>query len=317
MKNIGRSSINNRYVHNRTKLFKNIISKYQLYLLLFPAFAYFAIFHFWPIYGLQIAFKQFNPGLGIAGSPWVGFDQFERFIKGPNFINLLTNTVSISFATLIFGFPIPILLALILNEVYIPGYKKLVQTVSYIPYFISTVVMVSMLMIFLNKNNGLINKILGAVGIGPYNFLSKKEWFVQIYVISGIWQSAGWKSIIYIAALAGVDPQLHEAAIMDGASRLKRIWHINIPGILPTIIIMFILATGSLMSVGFEKAYLMQQPLTLERSEVISTYVYKVGLLNVQYSFSSAVGLFNSIINFILLLSVNFICRKLGKTSFI
>ena len=296
-------------------LLKRLCKSWQLYLLILPATLYFAIFHFWPIYGLQIAFRTYKAKLGILGSPWVGFEHFTRFLTGPNFVNLVTNTLRISLGNLLLGFPIPILLALVLNEIRSRPYKRLVQTVSYAPHFISLVVMVSMLRIFLNVNAGIINKLIGLFGAGPFDFLSKGSWFASIYVISSIWQSAGWGSIIYLAALSGVDASQTEAAMVDGASRLQRIWHINLPAILPTVIIMFILDSGKIMSVGYEKAYLMQTPLNLQYSEIISTYVYKVGLLNAQYSFSAAVGLFNSVINLILLLSVNAISRRVSSTG--
>jgi putative aldouronate transport system permease protein len=228
---------------------------------------------------------------------------------------LIQNTLGISVYSLLVGFPAPILLALVLNEQKSRKLKRIVQTVSYAPHFISTVVMVSLLMIILRSDYGILNKLLGLLGVPSQDYLSNPNLFKSIYVFSGIWQSAGWGSIIYLASLAGVDPELHEAAMIDGASRLERIWYINLPGILPTIVIMFIITAGNLMSVGFEKAFLMQNPLNLEASEVISTYIYKVGLMQVRYSFSSAVGLFNSVINCILLVAVNTFSRRLGDTS--
>lgn len=294
---------------------KHLCKSWQLYLLILPATLYYAIFHFWPIYGLQIAFRSYKAKLGILGSPWVGLDHFVRFLTGPNFTNLVTNTLRISVSNLLLGFPVPIVLALILNEIRSSRYKRIVQTVSYAPHFISLVVMVSMLRIFLNVNTGIINKLVGVFGAGPFDYLSKGPWFASIYVLSGIWQSAGWGSIIYLAALSGVDASQTEAAMVDGATRLQRIWHVNLPAILPTVIIMFILDSGKIMSVGYEKAYLMQNPLNLQYSEIISTYVYKVGLLNTQYSFSAAVGLFNSVINLILLLTVNAISRRVSSTG--
>lgn len=293
----------------------HVLHSWQLYVLIAPATLYYVIFHFWPIYGIQIAFRNYKAKLGIAGSPWVGLTHFERFVTGPNFWNLLQNTLSISLANLIFGFPIPILLALTINELRGKRFKRIVQTVSYAPHFISTVVMVSILQIFLNANTGIINKLLGLIGAGPYDFLTQGSWFSSIYVISDIWQNMGWNSIIFLAALSGVDASQTEAAMVDGASRLKRIWHINLPAILPTIITMFILNSGKVMAVGYEKAYLMQNALNLDYSEIISTYVYKVGLINSQFSFSAAVGLFNSVCNVALLLLVNFISKKVSDTG--
>lgn len=295
--------------------FLRVIKSWQLYLLIAPATLYYAFFHFWPIYGIQIAFRNYKSKLGISGSPWVGLAHFERFITGPNFLRLLQNTLSISVANLVLGFPVPILLALTINELRNRRFKRVVQTVSYAPHFISTVVMVSILQIFLNVNTGIINKLLGVFGAGPFDFLAKGPWFSAIYVISGIWQNMGWNSIVFLAALSGVDVSQTEAAMVDGASRLKRIWHVNLPAILPTIVIMFILNSGKVMAVGYEKAYLMQNALNLDYSEIISTYVYKVGLINSQFSFSAAVGLFNSVCNVVLLLLVNFISKKVSDTG--
>ena len=264
---------------------------------------------------MQIAFRNYKAKLGITGSQWVGLAHFERFITGPNFWNLLRNTLSISISNLIFGFPLPIILALTLNELRSHRFKRLVQTVSYAPHFISTVVMVSIINIFTNVNTGILNKLLSFVGAGPYDFMTTASWFPTIYVVSGIWQSMGWSSIIFLAALAGVDVSQTEAAMVDGASRLKRIWHVNLPAILPTIVIMFILNAGRVMSVGYEKAYLMQNALNMEYAELISTYVYKVGLINTQYSFSAAVGLFNSVCNVILLLAVNTVSKRISDTG--
>lgn len=285
---------------------------WQLYVLIAPAVIYFAVFHYWPIYGLQIAFRNYKAKLGITGSEWVGLAHFARFMTGANFWTLLRNTLSISVANLILGFPLPIILALTLNEVRSRRFKKIVQTVSYAPHFISTVVMVSIITLFTNVNTGVLNRLLSYLGLGPYDFMTRAQWFPAIYVITDIWQNMGWNSIIFVAALSGVDTAQTEAAMVDGASRLQRIWHINLPAILPTIVIMFILNAGHVMSVGYEKAYLMQNPLNLERSEIIQTYVYKVGLVNTQYSFSAAVGLFNSLCNVVLLLTVNFISKRVS-----
>lgn len=288
---------------------------YELYLLILPAFLYFVVFHYWPMYGVQMAFKDFSAALGIADSPWVGLKHFIRFINGTSFAMLLKNTVGISVYTLLVGFPAPILLALIINEIRNHKFKRWIQTITYAPHFISTVVMVSLIMILLNPSFGIINQLIGLFGVDAVDFMAKREWFKTIYVFSDIWQNAGWASIIYLAALAGIDPEQHEAAMIDGASRLRRIWHINIPGIMPTMVILFILNAGGIMTVGFEKIFLMQNPLNNSASEVISTYVYKIGLLQVQYSFAAAVGLFNSVVNFILLLTVNGIAKRLNQTS--
>lgn len=294
---------------------KQLSMNYELYLFLMPALLYFLVFHYLPMYGLQIAFKDFNAGLGIIGSPWVGLKHFSRFVQSYSYWRLIRNTLGISIYSLVVGFPAPILLALVINEISNKKYKRLVQTITYMPHFISTVVMVSMIMIFLHPGYGIINSLIGLFGVKSINFIAQESMFKSIYVFSDVWQRAGWGSIIYLAALAGVDPSLHESAMIDGASRLKRIWHINLPGIKPTIVILFILNVGGLMTVGFEKVFLMQNPMNLGSSEIISTYIYKVGLLRAQYSFSAAVGLFNSVINFILLIGANFIAKRINEVS--
>ncbi len=294
---------------------KRIKQNWELYLLILPVLLYFIIFHYWPMYGVQIAFKDFMASKGISGSPWVGFKYFERFFKSYYFGRLIRNTLGINLYQLSVAFPIPIILALMMNEVKNNKFKRTVQTVTYAPHFISTVVLVGMVVSFLLPSTGIVNMFIKALGFQPISFMTEPKWFKTIYVFSGIWQNMGWNSIIYMAALAGVAPELHEAAIVDGASRTQRIWHINIPGILPTIIIMFIMETGKIMNVGFEKAFLMQNDLNISSSDVISTFVYRSGILGAQYSFSTAVGLFNSVINFIMLILVNSISRRLSETS--
>lgn len=288
---------------------------YDLYLFLLPALAYFVIFHYGPMYGVQIAFKEFIATKGIWGSEWIGFDNFERFLRSYKFITILTNTLAVSLYSMVFGFLPPIILALLLNQVQHERYKKFVQTVTYAPHFISVVVMVSMLFCFLSPRNGVINIMIQFLGGESINFMGEADWFRFIYIASGIWQDIGWSSIIYIAALAGISSELHEAAIMDGANKLQRMRHIDIPGIMPTAIIMLILKAGGLMNVGFQKVFLMQTPLNLSTSQVISTYVYNVGLINADFSFATAVGLFNSVVNFVLIIIVNNISRKVSETS--
>ncbi|TDL57663.1 sugar ABC transporter permease [Paenibacillus dendritiformis] len=288
---------------------------WQMYLLLAPVMVYFIVFHYVPMYGVQIAFKDFIATKGITGSPWVGMKHFERFYQSYYFWRLIKNTLGIGLYQLLVGFPVPILLALMINEIRGKWFKKTVQTVTYAPHFLSTVVMVGILVIFLSPDTGMINHLIHAFGGEPISFLTEPGWFKSLYVFSGVWQQMGWSSIIYLAALSGVDPQLHEAARVDGASRLQRIWHVNLPCIMPTIVILLILNTGSILSVGFEKVFLMQNDMNLESSDVFTTYVYRSGLLGAQYSFSAAVGLFSNIVNFILLVSVNFVARKAGNTS--
>lgn len=280
-----------------------------------PALLYFLIFHYGPMYGIQIAFKNFVPSKGITGSEWVGFDHFERFFNSYFFWDLLWNTFSISFYELAIGFPLPIILALAFNEVRNGPFKKSVQTVTYAPHFISVVVMAGMIITFLSPSSGMIVRFIEFLGFEAAQFLTDPAWFKTVYVFSGVWQSTGWGTIIYLAALSGVDPQLHEAAIMDGASRMKRVLHINLPTILPTITIMLILNMGNILGLGFEKILLLQNSLNMEASDVISTYVYRAGLVNAQYSFSTAVGLFNSVVNVILLVTVNQIAKRTSENS--
>ncbi len=298
----------------RTK-WRKVLQNWQLYLFLLPAVVYFFVFHYIPMYGVQIAFKEFNPSLGIWGSPWVGFEHFQRFFESYYFWDLIKNTLGISVYALLVGFPLPIILALAINEVKDGLFKRGVQTITYAPHFISVVVMAGMIIAFLSPTTGIINLALGALGIEPIPFMSDPKWFKTVYVLSDVWQNTGWGTIIYLAALAGVDPQQHEAAIVDGATRWQRIWYINIPTLIPTMVILLILNTGSLLAVGFEKILLLQNPLNMESSDVISTFVYRSGLLEAQYSFAAAVGLFNAVINAILLVMVNYIARKKSETS--
>ncbi|WP_407083135.1 ABC transporter permease [Paenibacillus aurantius] len=294
---------------------KRLRRNWDLYLLILPVLVFFVIFEYVPMYGVQIAFKNFIATKGIWGSPWVGFRHFERFFESYYFWRLITNTLGIGLYQLVVGFPVPILLALMINEVRSKKFSRLVQTVTYAPHFLSTVVLVGMLYIFLSPQTGLVNLMLSWLGGSRIDFLTEPAWFKSVYVLSGVWQQMGWSSIIYLAALTGIDPQLHEAARVDGATRWQRIWHVNLPGILPTITILLILHMGTLLSVGFEKVYLLQNSLNMTASDVIATHVYHKGIIDGQYSYSAAVGLFNSVINFILLISVNRIARKMNGTS--
>lgn len=294
---------------------KSAWRNWQLYALTLPVIAYFIVFKYGPMYGVQIAFKEFIANRGIWDSPWVGFDHFERFFNSYYFERLIRNTLEIGLYELVVGFPVPIILALMINEVRNSKFKKTVQTVTYAPHFLSIVVTVGMIFIFLHPVDGMINRVITWFGGEPISFMMEPGWFKSIYVLSGVWQQMGWSSIIYIAALAGIDPALHEAARVDGASRLQRIWHVNLPGIAPTIVILLILNVGNIMAVGYEKILLMQNDLNLEASDVISTYVYRSGILDAQYSFSVAVDLFNAVINCVLLVLVNYAAKKIGKTS--
>lgn len=289
-----------------------IWKNYFLYLLLAPALILTIVFKYIPMYGTIIAFKDFSPLKGIVGSDWAGLKYFKKFLDSPNFNDIFLNTLELSFFGLLLGFPAPIILALMLNQIRKTAIKKNVQLALYAPNFISVVVIVGMLFIFLSPT-GPINNIIVSITGEPLMFMSKPEYFRSIYIISGIWQGAGWASIIYVAALANVDPELHNAASIDGANILQRVRHIDLPTIKPIMAIVFILAAGGIMSIGFEKAYLMQTSMNLPTSEIIPTYVYKVGLQAGDYAYSAAVGLFNSAINVILLISVNFIVRKLNE----
>lgn len=296
-------------------LLRSFRKNWDLYLLISPVIAYFIIFDYIPMYGVQIAFKNFVAAKGIWGSSWTGFDHFVRFFDSYYFWRLIKNTLGISLYELAIGFPIPLLLALLINEVGNGRFKRIVQTVTYAPHFLSTVVMVGLIMMFLSPQYGIVNHMIAFFGGTPISFMTEPKWFKTIYVFSGVWQGMGWSSIIYLAALAGIDPSLHEAARVDGASRLRRMWHINLPGIMPTVVILLILNVGRIMGVGFEKIYLMQNNLNIESSDVISTYVYTRGIVGAQYSFSAAVGLFNSVINLVLLVLVNKIAKKVNETS--
>ncbi|KRF04206.1 sugar ABC transporter permease [Paenibacillus sp. Soil766] len=301
--------------NKKRRTWKSISKNWELYLLFAPVLAFFIIFEYLPMYGVQIAFKDFIASKGIWESPWVGLKHFQRFFDSFYFWRLILNTLGIGVYQLVVGFPIPIFLALMINEVRSGAFRRFVQTITYAPHFLSMVVVVGMIMMFLSTEHGLINIGIEALGGKPISFMTDPAWFKSVYVLSGVWQHMGWSSIIYLAALAGVDPQLHEAARVDGASRLERIWHINLPYLMPTIIILLILNVGSVLGVGFEKVYLLQNKLNMSSSDVISTHVYQSGIVGAQYSYSAAVGLFNSVVNFVLLISVNRIARKMNETS--
>lgn len=294
-----------------------LIKNYQLYLLLFLPLLWLIVFRYLPMYGVIIAFKSFNARQGIMGSPWVGLKYFKRFIDSFYFERTIINTMGISLYQLVLSFPVPIVLALAMNSSLKRKFTKVVQFIIYMPHFISTVVMVGIVIEFLHPRVGIINLLLQNIGIGPTDYMAVPEYFKTIYVVSGVWQNAGWGTIIYLAALSSVDPELHEAATIDGAGRFQRIVHIDLPGILPTATILLIMNLGRVMQVGFEKVFLMQNQLNLQSSEIIATYIYKVGLAsNVpNFSYGAALGLFLSVINLILLVAVNGIAKRVGDTS--
>lgn len=296
-------------------LWSRIVRHWQLYVLLAPAIIYLIIFKYWPMYGVQIAFRNYNPIDGFMGSEWVGLEHISRFFHSFQFTRVFFNTIAINVLGLVFGFPVPIILALLINKLGSRRLKAFIQTVLFSPAFISTVVVVGMLFVLLSPRSGLVNNLIGLAGGTPINFMNEEGWFRPIYVLSDIWQNAGFSMIIYLAALAAIDPSLHEAARVDGANRWQRMWHIDLPGIRPVISIMFILAVGNLLNIGFEKALLMQTDLNLGASQIIQTYVYDVGLKSAQFSYSAAISLFNSVLNMILLLVFNQVAKRAGQTS--
>ncbi len=292
-----------RHVSWQKRFKKSILSNWVLYLFVLPTFLYVVVFHYFPLYGIQIAFRNYKPARGIWGSDWVGFKYFAKFFSSYNCWEIIRNTLIISFLEMLM-FPMPILLALVLHYTPNRHLRKFTQSMTYAPYFISVVVLCGMVVAFFSQT-GIVNQITLKLGGQATDFMNYPQYWRALYVGSGVWRTTGYSAVIYIAALAGVSPDLHEAAIVDGANRLHRIWHIDIPSILPTIVILLVLRCGKVMSVGFQKAYLLQNDLNLEVSEIISTYVYKMGLQKGQYSLSTAVGLFNNIINFLLVISVN------------
>lgn len=297
----------------RKQLWKNVYRCRALYLMILPAVIAVFIFHYIPLYGVQIAFKDYRSSLGIWGSEWVGFKHFIKFFHYPYFGRILWNTMAISLASLL-NFPFPVIFAIMINEMRGNKLKKVCQTITYAPHFISTVLVCSMAILFLG-NDGLFNIIRGFFGLEPANYMAVPSAFKWIYSLTDLWSGLGWGTIIYIATLAGVPQELIEAAQIDGAKRMQIIWNVHIPHLKPTIITMFILRMGSLLSVGFEKTLLLQNPLNLEASSVISTYVYQVGIESQQFSYSTAIGLFNSLINVVMLVTANTISKKVSDTG--
>ena len=309
--------MDNAYSINKNLLKNKIYKNWQVYLFILPSVLYLVIFNYFPMYGILIAFKDFSPRRGILGSEWVGLKYFLRFFSINSFRIILWNTLALSIYQLIAGFPLPVILALSLNSCKYDRFKKIVQTVTYAPHFISIVVIVGMLNIFFAPSYGIITSILRSFGMlnGPLMTLMNPKAFRHLYVWSGIWTSLGWSSIIYLSALSAVDPSLHESAKVDGASKFQRVIYIDFPSILPTVVILLILNCGNIMSIGFEKAFLLQNALNQSTSEIIATYVFKIGIRDGQYSMATAVGLFNSLINFALLVIVNKLARRYSEYS--
>ncbi len=303
---------------SQRSLSKRILKHWEFYLLLLPGIILTIIYKYVPMYGIQIAFRDYNPIDGFFGSPWVGLKWFEKFFNNYRSIRMIRNTVLLSLYSLLWSFPIPIILALLVNQVRQKKFQRVIQTVLYAPHFISVMILCGMLRIFLSPNGGLLNELAQIFGAsGAINYIDQASAFRSIYISSGIWQDAGWGMIIYLATLSCVDASLHEAAKVDGATALQRMIHIDIPALIPIIVIQLIMSFGNLMSVGFDKAFLLQTNLNKETSEIIATYVYEQGMLKAMYSFSTAVGLFNTAINLVLLGCVNKICKKISDVSFI
>lgn len=310
----GKSGEKARKGYSLRAIKRDFSMNYSIYILLLPVLIWYIVFSYIPMYGAIIAFKDYSPALGILGSKWIGIRYFKDFFTGPYFGQILRNTLLISFYSIVAGFPAPIILALLLNEVRCTWYKKTVQTLTYMPYFISLVVICGLIRIFVGSD-GFISNIIALFGGESTNLLMKKEAFRSIYVISDIWQGMGWNSIVYLAALSSIDAQLYEAASLDGAGRFRQLFVVTLPGIMPTIIIMFILRIGSVMSVSSDKIILLYNDLTRETADVINSFVYRKGIEEYNYSYSTAVGLFNSVINFILIIVANKFCNRLGETS--
>ena len=294
---------------------KNVKRDRALLIIVLPAVVHYLVFVYYSMYGNIIAFEKYSPMKGLLGSEWVGLRYFKQFFQSPYFGRVLRNTLLISVYSILWGFPIPILFALMTNGLRQGAYKRIVQAVSYIPYFISTVVICGMLVNFLSPSSGIVNSIIKAFGGEPINFLMEPKWFRTVFIASGVWQGFGWSAIIYLAALTGVSQELYEAARVDGAGKLHQVIHISIPCIMPTIIVSFIMHIGTLMSVGYEKIILLYNPITLEVGDVISSYTYRTGLVEGNYSFGAAVGLFNSVINLILVVFANRLIRKVSEVS--
>lgn len=288
---------------------------YQLWIMILPAIAVIIIFSYLPMYGIQLAFRDFDFSKGLTGGAWRGFYYFDQFLNSYLFIDLMRNTFFISLATIVIGFPAPILLALILNQLRRKKMKQIMQTTVYLPHFISIIVLVGMLNVLLSPETGIVGYLMKSIGLGHINLLASTNTFIPVYVLSDIWQHCGWNSIIYLAALSTVDPLLYDSAKIDGASRWQTVRYVDFPALVPTIIILFVLSMGGILSTGFEKIFLMQNSLNLPVTEVIATYVYKIGIVSNQFSYAAAIGLFNTVINFIFLFAVNTIAKRASNMS--
>ncbi len=298
-----------------TWFLRHMKREWQIYAMLTPAIVWFIVFLYQPMYGLQIAFKDYSVFRGIEGSPWVGFEHFATVFESDQFVRAVWNTIKISALSLVIGFPAPIILALMFNEILNQGFKKTAQTIVYLPHFISTVIIAGIVITAFSPSAGIVNTILGWFGVEPIYFLSKPEWFRPIFIGSGIWQEAGFSSIVFLAAIAGVNPSLYESAVVDGASRWQMMWKITLPCILPTILIMLIIRIGNLMEVSFELIILLYQPATYETADVVNTFIYRQGLQGGQYDLAAAAGLFNAVVAFVLVIVANTISKRYSRTS--
>ena len=305
----------NQPLHWKPRMIRIWNKNKALWLLFLPCLLYYLIFRYAPMFGLVITFKDYNLFKGIWASDWVGFKYYQMFLENPDFWPLMKNTFLLGMYKLVFGFPAPIILAILLNEVRKAAFKRFVQTVSYLPHFISNVIVVSMVIMFLSPTGGLINNLLAGIGIAPINFMNEPGLFRGIYVLSEIWQHIGWETIIYLAALTAIDPQLYEAADMDGASRLSKIWHVTLPGISPAIVITLILNIGKVLEIGFEKVFLMQNPAIYDTADIISTYVYRVGMVQGNFSYGASIDLFMGVISLIFIYTANLLSRRFSETS--
>ncbi len=310
-----REALRDRARRRAARLGDHFKREWQIYVLLLPTILWFALFLYKPMYGLQIAFKDYSIFRGIDGSPWIGFEHFRTLFENDQFLRAIRNTVIISFFTLLFGFPAPIILALMFNEILSQTYKRAAQTIVYLPHFISTVIIAGIVITAFSPSAGIVNTVLEWLGMDPVYFLTKPEWFRPIFIGSGIWQEAGFQSIVYLAAIAGVNPSLYESAVVDGASRWQMVWKVTLPSILPTIIIMLIIRIGNLLEVGFELIILLYQPATYETADVINTFIYRQGLQQGQYDLAAAAGLFNAVVAFVLVMTANTISKRVSRTS--
>ncbi|MFK7860806.1 MAG: ABC transporter permease [Granulosicoccus sp.] len=298
-----------------SKIVDHLKREWQIYLMLLPTVIWLLVFLYKPMYGLQVAFKDYSVFRGVAGSPWIGFEHFETLFGNDQFIRAIKNTFAISFYTLLIGFPIPILLALMFNEVLNQAFRKTTQTIVYLPHFISSVIIAGIVIAGFSPSSGVVNTVISALGFEPVYFLTKPEWFRPIFIGTTIWQEAGFQSIVYLAAIAGVSPTLYESAVVDGASRWQMMWKITLPSILPTILIMLIIRIGNLLEVSFEMIILLYQPATYETADVVNTFIYRQGLLGGQYDLAAAAGLFNAVVAFAMVVTANSISRRYSNTS--